>query len=61
MSVREPLALVGARRRMCGIAELLAAAREQCSGVLVVSGEPGIGKSALCAWAAERAAGLPML
>ena len=61
MSVREPLALVGREDECARIAELLAAAREQCSGVLVVSGEPGIGKSALCAWAAERAAGMRML
>jgi DNA-binding CsgD family transcriptional regulator len=61
MSVREPLALVGREDECARIAELLAAAFEQRSGVLVVSGEPGIGKSALCAWAVEQAAGMRML
>jgi DNA-binding SARP family transcriptional activator/DNA-binding CsgD family transcriptional regulator len=47
--------LVG-RERECGwIAELLAAARAGRSRALVLSGEPGVGKSALCAWAVARA------
>jgi DNA-binding CsgD family transcriptional regulator len=40
---------------------LLAAARAQRSGALVLSGDPGIGKSALCAWAVEQAAGMRVL
>jgi hypothetical protein len=39
----------------------LAAARERHSQALVVRGEPGIGKSALLDYAAERASGLPIL
>jgi DNA-binding NarL/FixJ family response regulator len=53
--------LVG-RDEMCErIAQLLAAARRQCSGALVLSGEPGIGKSALCAWAAGQADDMRLL
>jgi DNA-binding CsgD family transcriptional regulator len=53
--------LVG-REAECGQIEgLLAAARAQRSGALVLSGEPGIGKSALCAWAVAQAAGMRVL
>src|SRR6204780_1706045 len=37
---------------------LLEAAREGRSGVLVMRGEPGVGKTALLDWAVESAAGL---
>jgi DNA-binding CsgD family transcriptional regulator/tetratricopeptide (TPR) repeat protein len=40
---------------------LLTAARSSSSGVLVLRGEPGVGKSALCDYAAERAAGMRVL
>ncbi|HWM04093.1 MAG TPA: LuxR family transcriptional regulator [Actinophytocola sp.] len=40
---------------------LLAAARTSSSGVLVLRGEPGVGKSALCDYAAEHAAGMRVL
>ena len=61
MNDQEQLALVGREAECARIAELLAVARDERSGVLIVSGEPGIGKSALCAWAAEQAAGMRML
>lgn len=40
---------------------LLTAARYSSSGVLVLRGEPGVGKSALCDYAVERAAGMRVL
>jgi DNA-binding CsgD family transcriptional regulator len=40
---------------------LLSAARRSSSGVLVLRGEPGVGKSALCDYAAGRAAGMRVL
>lgn len=50
--------LVG-RDAECGrIARLLSAARRGASGVLVVFGDPGIGKSALCTWAFEHSEGM---
>ncbi|MFB4280498.1 AAA family ATPase [Nonomuraea sp. MTCD27] len=50
------------RERECGIlARLLDGARDRRSGVLVVRGEAGIGKSSLLGFAAERAAGLRVL
>jgi AAA ATPase domain len=53
--------LVG-RDAECGrVAELLEGARSQQSGVLVLVGEPGIGKSALCGWAIARADGMRVL
>src|SRR6187397_720604 len=46
----------------CGrIDGLLEAARGGRSGALVLRGEPGIGKSTLCAYAVERAEGLRVL
>ena len=53
--------LVGRDEECERIAELLAAARRQRSGALVLSGEPGLGKSALCAWAAEQAGDMRLL
>ena len=47
--------LLGRDAERAAIERLLADARVGTSGVLVVSGEPGIGKSALLAYAAERA------
>jgi predicted ATPase len=43
------------------ISELLAAARQWHSGVLVITGEPGVGKSALLAEAREQASGMRVL
>ncbi len=43
-------------RSVAAIERLLADARVGTSGALVISGEPGIGKSALLACAAERRA-----
>jgi hypothetical protein len=40
------------------LSELLEAARAGRSGVLVMRGEPGVGKTALLDWAVESAAGL---
>jgi DNA-binding CsgD family transcriptional regulator len=41
--------------------DLLTAARSSSSGVLVLRGEPGVGKSALCEYAAGRATGMRVL
>ena len=43
------------------IDHLLGRAREGISGALVLRGEPGIGKSALCAYAVGRAEGMTAL
>jgi AAA ATPase domain len=43
------------------IARLLRDARAGRSGVLVLSGEPGIGKTALCGWAVAQARGLRVM
>ena len=53
--------LHGRGRERAVIGRLLAAARAGEGGVLVVRGEPGIGKSALLADAAQRAAGMRVL
>src|SRR5262245_16630032 len=53
--------LVGRVAEAAAIDRLLAGAREGTSAVLVVRGEAGIGKSALVAQAAERAAGFTVL
>ncbi len=53
--------LVGREPERKRIEELLDAARGGRSGSLVVEGEPGIGKSALLAWAEERAVGMRVL
>jgi MoxR-like ATPase len=53
--------LHGRAREQAAVAALLAGARDGAGGVLVLRGEPGIGKSALLADAAERAAGLRVL
>ena len=53
--------LHGRLRECTLIDDLLAAARDRRSGVLVLRGEAGIGKSALLAYAAEHAAGLRIL
>ena len=46
----------------CGrIDQLLARVREGTGGALLLSGEPGIGKSALCDYAIERAGGMTVL
>jgi DNA-binding CsgD family transcriptional regulator len=53
--------LVGRQREVSAIDGLLADARAGRSGVLVMRGEPGIGKSALLAAAAERATDMRVL
>ena len=53
--------LLGRDAERAAIERLLADARVGTSGVLVISGEPGIGKSALLAYAAERAGGMRVL
>lgn len=53
--------LVGRDAECARVAELLEGARSQQSGALVLVGEPGIGKSALCAWAMARADGMRVL
>ncbi|MFI7438724.1 ATP-binding protein [Nonomuraea indica] len=49
--------LYGRETEQAAIRDLVDAARAGRSGGLVLRGEPGIGKSALLAWAAEHAAG----
>src|SRR4051812_15847477 len=53
--------LVGREAECTRIDQLLARAREGTGGALLLSGEPGIGKSALCAYAVERAGGMAVL
>jgi DNA-binding NarL/FixJ family response regulator len=53
--------LHGRGRECARVGQLLAEARERRSGVLVVRGEAGIGKSALLAYAAEHADGIRVL
>src|SRR5262245_16133170 len=53
--------LHGRTREQAALDGLLAGARAGEGGGLVVRGEPGVGKSALLAYAAERAAGLGVL
>jgi DNA-binding CsgD family transcriptional regulator len=56
-SARE-VTLVGREEACSRISALLGAARQRRSGALVISGDPGIGKSALCTWAVAHAAGM---
>jgi DNA-binding CsgD family transcriptional regulator len=50
------------RASECGrLDQLLAEAHNGCSGALVIRGEAGIGKSALCAYATEQADGMMVL
>jgi DNA-binding CsgD family transcriptional regulator len=53
--------LVGREQERLALDRLLAEAREGASGVLVLVGEPGIGKTALLEHAAERARGMRVL
>src|SRR5262245_50994654 len=53
--------LYGRREECAAIDRLLEAAREGQSGVLVLRGEAGVGKSALLACTAERAEGMTLL
>jgi predicted ATPase len=53
--------LYGRARELVAIDRLLAAAREGSGGALAVSGDAGIGKSALLAYAGQRAEGLRVL
>jgi len=57
----QPSEFFGREGEQCAIAALLAAARAGRSGVLVIRGEAGVGKSALLARAAQRATGMPVL
>ena len=50
--------LLGRLRERAALSRLLEAARSGRSGVLVVRGEPGVGKTALLEYAIESAAGL---
>ena len=50
--------LLGRLPERAALSQLLDGARAGRSGVLVVRGEPGIGKTALLDWAVESAAGL---
>ena len=61
MSATADEVLVGRDNECQRIQRLMEAARANHSGVLVLSGEPGIGKSALCGWAIAHAAGLGVL
>lgn len=54
-AVRPPALLVGREAECARIAELLAGARRQRSGALVLVGDAGVGKTALCAWAVGQA------
>ncbi|MCY7420067.1 MAG: ATP-binding protein, partial [Chloroflexi bacterium] len=53
--------LVGRGDEQGTIDALLDAARAGCSGALVLTGEAGIGKSALLGYAVERAEGMTVL
>jgi hypothetical protein len=53
--------LVGRRPETLAIDRLLADARQGRSGVLVIRGEAGIGKSALLGYAQEQAEGMTVL
>jgi DNA-binding CsgD family transcriptional regulator len=53
--------LYGRREERALVADLLAGAREGCSGVLVISGEAGIGKHALLQHAANQATDFHLL
>ena len=61
MSATADEVLVGRNNECQRIQRLMEAARANHSGALVLSGEPGIGKSALCAWAIAQAAGIGVL
>ena len=58
---RLPARILGRAREWSRIAWLLSEARAGRSNALVISGEPGIGKSALCEWATARARGMTVL
>ncbi|MFD9942184.1 AAA family ATPase [Nonomuraea sp. NPDC059023] len=53
--------LYGRTTEQAGLADLIARARDGRSGALVIRGEPGIGKTALLAWAERQAAGVRVL
>src|SRR3954451_2279844 len=53
--------LVGREAECTRIDQLLARAREGTGGALLLIGEPGIGKSAMCGYALERAGGMIVL
>jgi class 3 adenylate cyclase/DNA-binding CsgD family transcriptional regulator/tetratricopeptide (TPR) repeat protein len=58
---RAPVVLVGRGRECTMIDALLLGASAGESGALVIRGEPGIGKTALLTYAAERAVGMDVL
>jgi DNA-binding CsgD family transcriptional regulator len=53
--------LVGRQAELARLGELLAAAREGRSGALVITGEAGIGKTALCQAAVDMAEGMQVI
>ena len=53
--------LVGRKSERARIDRLLSGARDGESGVLVLAGEPGIGKSVLCEYARSQAADMRVL
>src|SRR4051794_378692 len=62
MVAKGPEELLLGRRNECeGLDRLLAAARDRQSGVLVLRGEPGVGKSALLEYAIESASGFRLM
>src|SRR3954466_5068889 len=62
MVAKGPGELLLGRRNECeGLDRLLAAARDRQSGVLVLRGEPGVGKSALLEYAIESASGFRLM
>ena len=60
-ALRRPRLLVGREVERARVAELLAHARRQRSSTLVMVGDAGVGKTALCDWAIGQAGGTRVL